>query len=81
MKIIASLTIVTALFVSQTTMAQAPGSPGTAGAGNAAATSGAMGGGTPSQPGTGPGETKGHDIEEFGAEWYLLTPEGEKAED
>lgn len=30
---------------------------------------------------TGPGETKGHDIEEFGAEWYLVTPEGEKAED
>jgi len=30
---------------------------------------------------SGPGETKGHDIEEFGAEWYLLTPEGEKAED
>lgn len=29
----------------------------------------------------GPGETKGHDIEEFGAEWYLVTPEGEKAED
>ncbi|MCC2690620.1 MAG: putative lipoprotein [Rhizobiaceae bacterium] len=30
---------------------------------------------------SGPGETKGHDIEEFGAEWYLITPEGEKAED
>ncbi len=30
---------------------------------------------------TGPGETKGHDIEEFGGEWYLVTPEGEKAED
>jgi predicted lipoprotein with Yx(FWY)xxD motif len=30
---------------------------------------------------TGPGETKGHDIEEFGAEWYLVTPDGEKAED
>ena len=29
----------------------------------------------------GPGDTKGHDIEEFGAEWYLVTPEGEKAED
>ena len=28
-----------------------------------------------------PGDTKGHDIEEFGAEWYLVTPEGEKAED
>ncbi len=27
-----------------------------------------------------PGDTKGHDIEEFGAEWYLVTPEGEKAE-
>lgn len=25
------------------------------------------------------GQTNGHDIEEFGAEWYLLTPEGEKA--
>lgn len=30
---------------------------------------------------SGPGETKGHDIEEFGGEWYLVTPEGEKAED
>jgi predicted lipoprotein with Yx(FWY)xxD motif len=28
-----------------------------------------------------PGDTTGHDIEGFGAEWYLLTPEGEKAED
>jgi predicted lipoprotein with Yx(FWY)xxD motif len=28
-----------------------------------------------------PGDTTGHDIEDFGAEWYLLTPEGEKAED
>ncbi len=28
-----------------------------------------------------PGDTKGHDIEEFGGEWYLITPEGEKAED
>lgn len=28
---------------------------------------------------TEPGQTKGHDIEEFGAEWYLLDPEGEKA--
>lgn len=28
-----------------------------------------------------PGETKGHDIEDFGAEWYLVTPEGEKADD
>lgn len=26
------------------------------------------------------GDTKGHDIEEFGGEWYLITPEGEKAE-
>ena len=26
-----------------------------------------------------PGDMNGHDIEEFGAEWYLLTPEGEKA--
>jgi predicted lipoprotein with Yx(FWY)xxD motif len=25
-----------------------------------------------------PGDTKGQDIEGFGAEWYLLTPEGEK---
>lgn len=30
---------------------------------------------------TAPGDTKGHDIEEFGAEWYLLTPSGETAED
>ncbi len=28
-----------------------------------------------------PGDTKGHDIEEFGGEWYLITPEGEKAGD
>ena len=28
-----------------------------------------------------PGDTTGHDIEDFGAEWYLLTPEGEKAHD
>jgi predicted lipoprotein with Yx(FWY)xxD motif len=28
---------------------------------------------------TEPGQTNGHDIEEFGAEWYLLTPTGEKA--
>ena len=28
-----------------------------------------------------PGDTKGHDIEEFGAEWYLLTSEGEKVGD
>lgn len=28
-----------------------------------------------------PGDTTGHDIEDFGAEWYLLTPGGEKAED
>ena len=26
------------------------------------------------------GDTTGHDIEDFGAEWYLLTPQGEKAE-
>ena len=25
-----------------------------------------------------PGQTTGHDIEDFGAEWYLLTPDGEK---
>lgn len=30
---------------------------------------------------TEPGQANGHDIEEFGAEWYLLTPEGEEAED
>jgi predicted lipoprotein with Yx(FWY)xxD motif len=28
-----------------------------------------------------PGDTKGHDIEEFGAEWYLIGPDGEKVED
>ncbi len=28
-----------------------------------------------------PGDTTGHDIEDFGAEWYLLTPAGEKAHD
>jgi predicted lipoprotein with Yx(FWY)xxD motif len=28
-----------------------------------------------------PGETTGHDIEDFGAEWYLLTAQGEKAHD
>jgi predicted lipoprotein with Yx(FWY)xxD motif len=28
-----------------------------------------------------PGDTTGHDIEDFGAEWYLITPQGEKAED
>jgi predicted lipoprotein with Yx(FWY)xxD motif len=28
-----------------------------------------------------PGDTTGHDIEDFGAEWYLITPAGEKAED
>jgi predicted lipoprotein with Yx(FWY)xxD motif len=28
-----------------------------------------------------PGDTTGHDVEGFGAEWYLLTPAGEKAED
>lgn len=27
------------------------------------------------------GDVKGHDIEEFGAEWYLMAPSGEKAED
>ncbi|RUM95314.1 hypothetical protein EET67_24055 [Pseudaminobacter arsenicus] len=27
------------------------------------------------------GDTKGHDVEEFGSEWYLLAPGGEKAED
>lgn len=26
-----------------------------------------------------PGDTRGHLIEEFGGEWYLVTPEGEKA--
>lgn len=26
-----------------------------------------------------PGHTRGHDIETHGAEWYLVTPEGEKA--
>ena len=26
----------------------------------------------------GPGQTTGHDIEDFGAEWYLLTAKGEK---
>lgn len=25
-----------------------------------------------------PGHTRGHDIEDHGAEWYLLTPDGEK---
>jgi predicted lipoprotein with Yx(FWY)xxD motif len=30
---------------------------------------------------TAPGDTKGQDIEEFGAEWYLVTPQGEKVED
>jgi len=28
-----------------------------------------------------PGDTTGHDVEGFGAEWYLLTPGGEKAHD
>ena len=28
-----------------------------------------------------PGDTLGHDIEDFGAEWYLLTPTGEQADD
>jgi predicted lipoprotein with Yx(FWY)xxD motif len=27
------------------------------------------------------GDITGHDFEDFGAEWYLLTPEGEKAHD
>lgn len=27
-----------------------------------------------------PGETNGQDVEGFGAEWYLVTPEGEKYE-
>ena len=26
------------------------------------------------------GDVTGHDIEDFGAEWYLVTPEGEKAD-
>jgi hypothetical protein len=26
-----------------------------------------------------PGHTRGHDIEGYGTEWYLVTPEGEKA--
>jgi predicted lipoprotein with Yx(FWY)xxD motif len=26
-----------------------------------------------------PGHARGHDIEDHGAEWYLVTPEGEKA--
>lgn len=25
-----------------------------------------------------PGHARGHDLEDFGAEWYLVTPEGEK---
>lgn len=29
----------------------------------------------------GPGMTTGHDIEDFGAEWYLVTPEGEKLDE
>jgi predicted lipoprotein with Yx(FWY)xxD motif len=28
-----------------------------------------------------PGDTKGNDFEQFGAEWYALTPEGETPED
>lgn len=28
-----------------------------------------------------PGDTKGNDFEQFGAEWYALTPSGEKPED
>lgn len=27
-----------------------------------------------------PGDTKGQDIKEFGAEWYLVSPKGEKVE-
>jgi hypothetical protein len=27
------------------------------------------------------GDTKGQDIEGFGAEWYLVSPEGEKVEE
>ena len=27
-----------------------------------------------------PGDTEGQDVEGFGAEWYLVSPEGEKAE-
>ncbi|MGH6943861.1 MAG: COG4315 family predicted lipoprotein [Geminicoccaceae bacterium] len=27
-----------------------------------------------------PGDTKGQDVEGFGAEWYLISPEGEKVE-
>lgn len=27
-----------------------------------------------------PGSTKGHDIEQFGAEWYLVSPQGQKVE-
>lgn len=29
---------------------------------------------------SGPGDTKGHDIETHGAEWYLLAPDGKKIE-
>lgn len=29
---------------------------------------------------TGPGDTKGQDIEGFGAEWYLVAPDGTKQE-
>lgn len=28
-----------------------------------------------------PGDTKGQDVEGFGAEWYLVSPEGEKVEE
>jgi predicted lipoprotein with Yx(FWY)xxD motif len=28
-----------------------------------------------------PGDTNGNDLEQFGAEWYALTPQGEKPED
>ena len=30
---------------------------------------------------TAPGETRGHDFEDFGAEWYLVSPTGETVED
>jgi len=31
-------------------------------------------------PDEGPGDTKGQDIEQFGAEWYVLSPKGDKVE-
>lgn len=27
-----------------------------------------------------PGDIEGHDVDEYGAEWYLISPEGEKVE-